>query len=149
MIWEAKHSVIADVDRTTVWAWHSNVDNWVRFEGNAVESITVDGPFEAGTHITTKMPGQEPYSSTLIVVEPPRHTVIEMKLSEAVLRFEWTFEELAEKQTRLTQQVMLEGPNAEAYVPLMEQHIAPNMGKGMERIAGEMVKLASRDTEEI
>ena len=148
MIWEAKHSVIADVDRTTVWAWHSNVDNWVRLEGNAVESITVDGPFQAGTHITTKMPGREPYSSTLIVVEPPRHTVIEMKLSEAVLRFEWTFEELAEKQTRLTQHVMLEGPNAEAYVPLMEQHIAPNMGKGMERIAGEMVKLASRDTEE-
>ena len=149
MIWEAKHSVIADVDRTTVWAWHSNVDNWVRLEGNAVESITVDGPFQAGTHITTKMPGQEPYSSTLIVVEPPRHTVIEMKLSEAVLRFEWTFEELAEKQTRLTQHVMLEGPNAEVYVPLMEQHIAPNMGKGMERIAGEMVKLASRDREEI
>jgi uncharacterized protein YndB with AHSA1/START domain len=149
MIWEAKHSVIADVDRTTVWAWHSNVDNWVRLEGNAVESITVDGPFQAGTHITTKMPGQEPYSSTLIVVEPPRHTVIEMKLSEAVLRFEWTFEELAEKQTRLTQHVMLEGPNAEAYVPLMEQHIAPNMGKGMERIAGEMVRPASRDREEI
>ena len=147
MIWEAKHSVIADVDRTTVWAWHSNVDNWVRLEGNAVESITVDGPFQAGTHITTKMPGQEPYSSTLIVVEPPRHTVIEMKLSEAVLRFEWTFEELAEKQTRLTQHVMLEGPNAEAYVPLMEQHIAPNMGKGMERIAGEMVKLSSRGEE--
>jgi len=149
MIWEAKHSVIADVERTTVWAWHSNVDNWVRFEGNAVESITVDGPFQAGTQITTKMPGQEPYSSKLIVVEPPRHTVIEMKLSEAVLRFEWTFEELAEKQTRLTQHVMLEGPNAEAYVPLMEQHIAPNMGKGMERIAAEMVKPASRDREEI
>ena len=149
MIWEAKHSVIADVDRTTVWAWHSNVDNWVRFEGNTVESITVDGPFQAGTHITTKIPGQEPYSSTFIVFEPPRHTVIEMKLSEAALRFEWTFEELAEKQTRLTQHVMLEGPNAEAYVPLMEQHIAPNMGKGMERIAAEMVKPASRDREEI
>jgi len=90
------------------------------------------------------MPGQEPYSSTLIVVEPPCHTMIEMKLSEAVLRFDWTFEELVEKQTRLTQHVKLEGPNAEAYVPLMEQHIAPNMGKGMERIAAEMVKLASR-----
>jgi hypothetical protein len=60
------------------------------------------------------------------------------------LRFDWTFEELAENRTRLTQQVMLEGPNAEAYVPLMEQHIAPNMGTGMERIAAEMVKYASR-----
>jgi uncharacterized protein YndB with AHSA1/START domain len=144
MIWEAKHSAIAEVHRSTAWAWHSNVENWVQFEGNAVESITVDGPFQAGTHITTKMPGQEPYSSTLVLVEPPCHTLIEMKLSDAVLRFDWTFEELAENRTRFTQHVMLEGPNAKAYVPLMEQHIAPNMGEGMERIAAEMVKYASR-----
>ena len=78
MIWEAKHSVIAEVHRSTAWAWHSNVENWVRFEGNAVESITVDGPFQAGTHITTKMPGQEPYSSTLVLVEPPCHTLLSL-----------------------------------------------------------------------
>ena len=144
MIWESKHSVIADVDRSSAWAWHSNVDNWVRFEGNAVESITLDGPFQAGTRITTKMPGQEPYSSTLVVVEPPLHTLIEMKLSDAVLRFDWTFEELASNKTRLTQHVMLDGPNAEAYLPLMEQQIAPNMGKGMERMAAEMAKRVAR-----
>jgi Polyketide cyclase / dehydrase and lipid transport len=144
MIWESKHSVIADVDRSSAWAWHSNVDNWVQFEGNAVESITLDGPFQAGTRITTKMPGQEPYSSTLVVVVPPLHTLIEMKLSDAVLRFDWTFEELANNKTRLTQHVMLDGPNAEAYLPLMEKQIAPNMGKGMERMAAEMAKRVAR-----
>jgi len=144
MIWETKHSVIADVDRSTAWAWHSNVDNWVRFEGNAVESITLDGPFEAGTHITTKMPGQEPHSATLIVVEPPFHTLIEMQLVDALLHFDWTFEELADNRTGLTQHVVLDGPNGAAYLPLMEQHFAPNMAKGMERIAAEMVKHAPR-----
>src|SRR5712691_786801 len=103
MTWELKHSVTADANRQTVWAWHSNVDNWVRFEGAAVESITLDGPFQAGTHITTKMPGQDPVYSTLIEVEPPGHSVIQMDLSEAVLRFVWTFEELSDSQTRLSQ----------------------------------------------
>jgi Polyketide cyclase / dehydrase and lipid transport len=144
MIWEAKHSVIADVDRSTAWAWHSSVDNWVRFEGNAVESITLDGPFQAGTHITTKMPGQGPHSATLIVVEPPCHTLIEMQLADAVLRFDWTFDELTDNRTRVTQHVMLDGPNGAAYLPLMEQHFAPNIAQGMERIAAEMVKHASR-----
>jgi hypothetical protein len=144
MIWELKHSVIADVDRSKAWAWHSNVENWARFEGNAVESITVDGPFEAGTRITTKMPGQEPQSATLIVVEPPGHTLIEMELNDAVLRFDWTFDELPDKRTRVTQHVMLDGPDATVYMPLMEQHFAPNIAKRMERIAEEMAKHAVR-----
>jgi polyketide cyclase/dehydrase/lipid transport protein len=149
MIWESKHSVIANVDRSSAWAWHSNVGNWSRFEGNAVESITLDGPFQAGTRITTKMAGQEPHSATLIVVEPPCHTLIEMQLADAVLSFDWTFDELADNRTRVTQHVMLEGPNGSAYVPLMEQHFAPNMEKGMERIAERMANMRHDDRGEI
>ena len=139
-MWELKHSVNANADQASVWRWHSNVENWVRFEGNAVESITLDGPFQAGTHMTTKMPGQEPHYSTLTRVEPPTHTVIEMQLSDAVLRFDWTFETLSDHQTRLTQRVILDGPNADAYVPFMEQHFAPNLAPGMKRIAEEIAK---------
>ena len=143
MTWELKQSVIANANRQSVWAWHSNVDNWVRFEGDAVESITLDGPFQAGTRITTKMPGQEPRFSTLTEVEPPGHSVIQMELPDAVLRFAWTFEELSDSQTRLTQHITLEGPGAEAYVPMMEEFFAPNIGKGMERIAEEIARQAN------
>jgi Polyketide cyclase / dehydrase and lipid transport len=138
MAWELKHSVVANTDLVSVWTWHSNVDNWARLEGNAVESITLDGPFQPGTQITTKMPGQEPRCSKLVVVEPPRHTVIEMNLGDAVLRFDWTFEELPDRRTRVTQHILLDGPNAQAYVPLMEQHFVPNIRRGMERIAEAM-----------
>jgi len=143
MSWELKHSVIANADRQTVWAWHSNVDNWARFEGDAVESITIDGPFQSGARITTKMPGQEPRYSTLTEVEPPGGSIIQMELPDAVLRFAWTFEELSDGQTRLTQHITLEGPNAEAFVPMMEEFFAPNVGKGMERIAEEIARQAT------
>jgi hypothetical protein len=144
MTWELKHSVIANADRKSVWAWHSNVDNWVGFEGDAVESITLDGPFQTGTHITTTMSGQEPRRAIFVEVEPPGRTVIEMDLGDAVLQFAWTFEELSANQTRLSQQIILQGPGAEAYVPLMQQHFEPNIVPGMERIAEEMAKFATR-----
>jgi uncharacterized protein YndB with AHSA1/START domain len=134
--------VTADTSLQRAWAWHSNVDNWVRFEGSAVESITLDGPFQAGRHVTTKMPGQEPWQSTLVEVEPPRRTVIEMTLKDAVLRFVWTFEELSTNRTRLSQHIMLNGIGADAYVPLMETHFAANIEQGMKKIAEEMTRFA-------
>jgi hypothetical protein len=48
--------------------------------------------------------------------------------------------ELTDGQTRLSQHIVLDGPGAEAYVPAMEQSLAPNVGKGMERIAEEIAR---------
>ncbi len=143
MTWEVKHSVVANANRQTVWKFYSNVDNWARFEGDAVESITLNGPFQAGTHGTTKLPGQGPTHWRLVEVDPPGRTVIEMELTEAVLRFTWTFEELPDDRTRLSQHIVLEGPGTEAYVPFMEEHFAGNIGKGMERMAEGMARYAA------
>ena len=43
-VWELSHSVVADVARDVAWAWWTTVDDWRRHEGDAVESITLDGP---------------------------------------------------------------------------------------------------------
>jgi hypothetical protein len=43
----------------------------------------------------------------------------------------------------MSRQVVLDGPGAGAYVPLMEEHFAPNVGKGMERLAGEIARYAA------
>ena len=45
MSWELKHSVIANANRQAVWEFVSNIDNLARIEGDAVESMTLDGPF--------------------------------------------------------------------------------------------------------
>jgi len=139
MNWELKHSVIAGVNRQTAWAFYSNIDNWRRLEGESTQ-FEVDGPFQTGTHITAKAHGQDPRYSTLIDVEAPRRVVIQMDLNEAVLRFTWTFEELPDDRTRLTQHVLLEGPATEGYIPLMEEYLSANIGKGMERLAEEMAR---------
>ena len=110
MFWEFRHSVIANANRQTVWEFVSNIDNLARIEGDAVESMTLDGPFQTGTRGATKMPGQEPMHWRLAEVEPPERATYEMELSGAVVRFVWTYEELSDGRTRLTQQIVLEGP---------------------------------------
>jgi hypothetical protein len=140
MPWELKHSVIANADRRTVWEFASNIDNLARVEGDAVESMTLDGPFQAGTRGTTKMRGQEATHWRLAEVRPPEGATYEMELTGAVVRFTWTYEELTDGRTRLSQHIVLEGPGAEAYVPVMEAAFAPNVGQGMERLAGEIAR---------
>jgi hypothetical protein len=143
MSWELKHSVIAYADRQTVWAFVSDIENLARVEGDAVESMTMDGPFQAGTRGTTTMRGQESTHWRLAEVEPPERATYEMELSGAVVRFAWNYDELSDGRTRLSQQIVLEGPEAEAYVPIMEAAFAPNVGKGMERLAEEIAKYAA------
>jgi hypothetical protein len=142
MFWEFRYSVSANADRRTVWEFVSNIDNIARIEGDAVESMTLDGPFQTGTRGATKMRGQELTHWRLAEVEPPERATYEMELSGAVVRFAWTYEELSGGQTRLTQHIVLEGPGAEAYVPFMEEHFVGSVPKGMERLAEEVARSA-------
>jgi hypothetical protein len=66
-----------------------------------------------------------------------------MELSGAVVRFVWTYEELSDGRTRLTQHLVLEGPGAAAYVPFMEEHFVGNLPQGMERLAEEVARSAA------
>src|SRR6266571_2528264 len=58
--------------------------------------------------------GKAPYS-WIRDVKPPRSFVIEMPLDGATLAFEWRFEALSGRSTRLIQRVTLTGRNADAY----------------------------------
>ena len=89
------------------------------------------------------MRGQEPTHWRLAEVEPPERATYEMELSGAVVRFAWTYEELSDGRTHLTQHIALEGPGAEAYVPFMEGHFVGNIPQGMERLAEEVARPAA------
>jgi hypothetical protein len=143
MPWELRHSVIADADRQTAWALVSDIDNLAHVEGDAVASMTLDGPFQTGTRGTTKVRGQEPTHRRLSDVLPPQRATYEMELSGAVIRFAWTYEELDDGRTRLSRHIVPDGPGAAPYDPVMEQMVAPNLAKGMERLAEEIAKYAT------
>ena len=62
----------------------------------------------------------------------------EVELTEAVVRIAWTYEELPTTGRALTQHMVLQGPGAEAYVPVMDANFAPNLGKGLEKLAASL-----------
>ena len=129
--------MVAEVPRSSAWRFWTNVDNWVRLEGDSVEYIKLHGPFQAGTLGTTKMRGEDPRQWKLAEVTVPERAVIEMELPGAVLRFARTLEDLGGQRTRLRQHISLKGVDAEKYSSVIES-FAEHLREGMTKLARAM-----------
>jgi hypothetical protein len=109
--WEFQYSVDCGAPRQFAWDHWTNVANW----NDPPASFHLDGPFAAGSEITTSLPGQQLHSVIREVV-PGHQATIEMLLPDAILSFHWKFETLTENASRITQRMVLSGPNAAALV---------------------------------
>jgi hypothetical protein len=65
--------------------------------------------------------------------------VIEMQLDRAFLTFEWRFDALSERRTKMTQKIVLSGDNAVTFVEQVREGFGPGLADGMKRIATEMI----------
>jgi hypothetical protein len=72
-------------------------------------------------------------------VSPGRLFIIDVRLDRAMLSFEWRFEGLSERRTRMTQRILLSGENAESYVAQVRAGFDANLPAGMNRIAAAIV----------
>ncbi len=61
-----------------------------------------------------------------------------MQLDHATLCFQWRFDALSERRTKITQEIELSGSNAGAYVGQVQAGFASNLSDGMQRLAAEM-----------
>jgi len=61
-----------------------------------------------------------------------------MPLDGAILTFEWSFEALSGRRTRLTQRIVLSGASEQAYAAQVEAGFGPTLTDGMKRVAAEM-----------
>jgi len=109
--WEFQHSIECNAPRRFAWGYWTNVVNW----NDPPAKFHLDGPFEAGSRLTTTFPDQT-WHSIIRDVDPGREAIIEMQLPDAVLSFHWRFEDLSEERIRITQRVALRGANARSFV---------------------------------
>jgi hypothetical protein len=77
-------------------------------------------------------------------VRPGRSFVIEMALDRATLSFEWRFDAVSDRRTRLSQRIVLAGDNAAAYAPQVRAAFGSNLPDGMSRIAAAMAAAATQ-----
>jgi hypothetical protein len=125
--WDFQYSLECKAPRRVSWGYWTNVANW----NDPPANFALDGPFEAGSRLTTCLPDQI-WHSVIRSVHPGHEAVIEMQLPEAVLAFHWKFEDLPEDRTRITQRLVLTGANAKSFVDqvgIFEQSVPDGMKK--------------------
>jgi hypothetical protein len=136
---QLKYSVEADVTPAFAWRFRTDVANW----NDPPARFALDGPFEAGSCGTTLLPGQAPLHWRITEVRLGKSFVVAIQLDQAMLAFEWRFDELPGHRTKLTQEIVLSGHNARAYAAQVEAGFGSNLPAGMKRIAVEMAAAES------
>jgi len=71
-------------------------------------------------------------------VRPGSLFIIEMPLDRATLSFEWRFDAVSDRRTRITQRIVLSGHNAAAYERDVRTSFESTLADGMKRIADAM-----------
>lgn len=129
--WEAQHSVETTASLAFAWTYMSDVKNWKDLPAQ----FRLDGPFEAGVHGTTEMPGHPPRHWEIREVKPVQSYTIELPLDRASMSSQWLFRGLPDGRTLLTQHIALTGENASQYVAEVQQAFGSNLAPGMNKIA--------------
>ena len=139
VVYQVEHSVEAPVSPAFAWDWRTDVTNW----DDPPARFQLDGPFAAGSCGTTRLPGREPLRWQIRAVRPGRSFVIDMPLDRATLSFEWRFDAVSDRRTRLSQRIVLAGENAAAYEPQVRAAFGTNLPDGMSRIAAAVTAAAA------
>jgi len=137
-VWTFEHSVECDASRNFAWAYWTNVANW----NDPPAKFELDGPFTVGSRLTTILPDQT-MQSVIRSVEPGSAATIEMQLADGILSFNWTFEDLSETRSRITQRLALstEGVALVAQARMLEQTVP----QGMEKLIAAIERCACDD----
>ncbi len=133
---QLEHSVEAEVSPAFAWSWRTDIKNW----DDPPAQFQLDGPFAKGSWGTTRLPGQEPLRWQIRDVQPGKSFAIVMPLDHAVLSFDWLFDAVSDRRTRITQCIVLSGDNAAAYADQVRAGFGLNLPDGMKRIADAMVR---------
>jgi hypothetical protein len=139
VVYQVEHSVEAPVSPAFAWDWRTDVKNW----DDPPAQFQLDGPFATGSWGTTRLPGQEPLRWQIRDVQPGRSFTIEMPLDRATLSFEWRFDAVSDRRTRLWQRIVLVGDNGAAYAAQVRAAFGSNLPDGMNRIAAALAAAAA------
>lgn len=132
-MWKCEHSVECKAGRAFAWQFWTDVDNWAVVDPG-IDSVSLDGPFAAGSRGTTKSGGQPPIIWQITEAEDGRRALIEVAVPGAVAKFLWTFADAEGGGSRITQQASIEGEQADQYVQTVGKEIENGLPPGMQRL---------------
>jgi len=134
-----EHSVEVPVSLDFAWRFRTDIATWQ----DPPARFTLHGPFVEGALGETAMPNQPPMKWRVRNLRIAEAFAIEMQLDGALLTAEWRFDAVADDRTKMTQRLVLSGPNATFFRDQMQAGFGPGLADGMNRIAMQMVSAAT------
>jgi hypothetical protein len=116
--WQTEFSIEAAASPETIWALFRDVAGWTRWNAG-IESITLEGPFAAGTGFVMKLPGEEALRSVLTEVRENECFVDETRVGDLVIAVAHRIERLEPSRTRITYAVDARGEGAAEIGPMI------------------------------
>jgi len=136
---QLEYSIDADVSLEFAWKYRTDIATW----NDPPARFILDEPFITGAQGTTLLPEQPALHWSIREVRPLEMFVIKMPLERALLSFEWRFDALSDRRTKMTQKIVLSGDNAAAFAGQVREGFGPGLADGMKRIATEMQAAAA------
>jgi uncharacterized protein YndB with AHSA1/START domain len=110
-MWEYEYRLETSAAPEALWRHWADMASWPQWN-DGIETITVDGPFEAGTVFTMTPPGEEPIRMRLTEIKPGESFTDEMDAGDFVVRTEHRLEPAAAGQTRIIYRTEITGAAA-------------------------------------
>ena len=130
-MWAFEHTVETTASPATVWALYVDVARWPEWNA-AVQSIELDGPFQAGTVGLLTPPGAEPLPFTILAATENAGYVSETAIAETVrLRATNMLIPILGGGCRIVHRAELVGPAAQYF----GQSFGPALRAGVPRTA--------------
>ena len=107
-MWEYEYSVETTAAPEALWRHWSDMAAWPKWN-DGIETIEVEGPFEAGTAFTMTPPGDEPIRMRLVEIKPGESFADEMDAGDFVVRTEHRLEPAAGGLTRIVYRTEITG----------------------------------------
>jgi uncharacterized protein YndB with AHSA1/START domain len=112
-MWRYEHTAQAPVSPEAVWRLWSEVELWPDWNPD-IETITIDGPFAAGSKFVMNPDGDEPVHMTLEEVVPGTSFTDLAEFNGLVLRTIHLMEPAEGGNLRITYAMEITGPSADA-----------------------------------
>jgi len=131
--WEGSYDLEIATSPEAVWGLFRDVAGWKGWNAG-IETITLHGPFAAGTEFTMQPPGQDAFTSRLLEVVENDRFVDETVVGDLRVVVTHRIEKLGAGRVRVVYAVDARGPGAAEIGPMVSADF-PDVLRGLARAA--------------
>jgi uncharacterized protein YndB with AHSA1/START domain len=115
-MWQYEHAAETTASPEAIWELWSDVAGWGGWNPG-IESIAIDGPFEAGSSITMSPPGEDAVRLRITEAVPAERFVDEADFGGVVVTTEHRIEDAGGERARVVYRMLISGPGSDEVGP--------------------------------